>query len=58
MSKSMVREALVTSVANTPPAAPPVRFHRIQVSTVARASPGPVGTPPSSSSHSILVAEK
>ncbi len=28
MSKSMVREALVTSVAKTPPSAPPVRFHK------------------------------
>ena len=31
---SMVREALVTSVACTPPAVPPVRFHSTQVSMV------------------------
>src|SRR5665213_4402376 len=41
MSKSMVREALVTSVARTPPPVAPVRFHRIQASTVANTSPGP-----------------
>ena len=43
MSKSRVREALVTSVANTPPSGPPVRFQRTHVSTVARARSGPVG---------------
>ena len=37
MSKSRVREALVASVANTPPSAPPVRFHSTQESTVPRA---------------------
>ena len=37
---SMVREALVTSVACTPPVAPPVRFHSTQLSMVPmRSSP-------------------
>ena len=58
MSKSMVREALVASVAKTPPSGPPVRFHSTQESTVPRASPPERGTPPSSRSHCILVAEK
>ncbi len=42
MSKSMVREALVASVAKTPPSAPPVRFHSTQASTVpkVRSPPG------------------
>ena len=34
MFMSIVREALVTSVACTPPLTPPVRFHSVQVSMV------------------------
>ena len=37
-SISWVRDALVTSVACTPPCGPPVRFHRIQVSDVPNSS--------------------
>ena len=59
MSKSMVREALVTSVAWT---APPVSFHSSQASTVPnRISPRRAfSRAPStwSSTHLILVAEK
>ena len=59
MSKSMVREALVTSVTWT---APPVSFQRSQVSTVPkRISPrSAFSWAPStwSRSHRILVAEK
>ena len=58
MSNSSVRLALDASVAWTPPAGPPVRFHRIQASTVPAARSGPASTPPSVSSHSSLVAEK
>lgn len=58
MSKSMVREALVASVANTPPVRPPVRFHSTHESTVPRARSPVGGTPPSPSSQCILVAEK
>ena len=43
MSKSMVRLALVVSVART---SPPVRFHSSQLSMVPSARSGPAGTPP------------
>ena len=60
-SKSIVREALVTSVANTPRPGPPVNRHSTHESTVARAS-REAGTrparPPSSSIQANLVAEK
>ena len=55
MSNSMVRPALVASVAWT---RPPVRFHTIQLSTVPRATSGPAVTPPSVSIHSSFEAEK
>ena len=55
MSKSMVRLALVASVAWT---LPPVRFQMIQLSIVPTARSGPAATPPSRSIHSSLEAEK
>ncbi len=61
-SMSRVREALVTSVAWTPPCTPPVRFHTSQASMVptrsrpVRLSSRASGT--SSSSQRILDAEK
>ena len=55
MSNSMVRAALVASVAWT---SPPVRFHTIQLSTVPSARSGPAATPPSVSIHSSFEAEK
>ena len=61
MSNSRVREALVGSVAKTPPAVPPVSCQSSQESTVPRARCGEAAaspSPPSSSSQAYLVAEK
>ena len=58
MSYRSVRLAFEGSVACTPPSGPPVRRHRIQLSTVPNARSGPASTPPRVSSHSSLVAEK
>ena len=55
MSKSIVRLALVASVAWT---SPPVRFQITQLSTVPRARSSPTGTPPSRSIHSHFVPLK
>jgi hypothetical protein len=55
MSNSIVRLAFEGSVANT---APPVSSHTTHASTVPSARSGPAATPPSPSSHAILVAEK
>ena len=61
-SMNMVRDALVTSVACTPPSTPPVRFHSTQVSVVPKASlpASAFSRAPSTFSriHTILVPEK
>ena len=58
MSKTSVRLALHGSVTKAPPPGPPVSFQATQASTVPRARSAESATPPSVSSHSILVAEK
>ena len=61
VSKSRVRLALEGSVAKVPPARPPVRFHRIQLSTVQKERSGSVGVevePASRRSQVALVALK
>ena len=59
MSKSRVREALVASVARTPPSTPPVRFQSTQESTVPRARSGAGRAPlPRRGASCILVARE
>ena len=54
MSNSRVRDALVASVAKTPPSDPPVRFHRTQESTVPRTT----ATPPSGPGREAALVEE
>ena len=61
VSSNRVRLALEGSVAYTPPARPPVRFHRIQVSTVQKESLGssaPISRTPLRNSQAAFVALK
>ena len=61
VSSNRVRLALEGSVAYTPPAGPPVRFHRTQVSTVQKESLGSSAASarsPERNSQAALVALK